>query len=157
MTKTSIERAVAQIFLVAVFLIGILYAQSFPFRAKIYPMTVCVAGFLLTTAALITTVINARRARGAPVPEHPVEYDMTARLRKSTIYLAWIIGYFALIYLFGFLASTIVFVVAFWIIVGRMKPHVAVICAAALIGLLLLGEHTIGVEWPEGVLWSLNL
>lgn len=102
-------------------------ARGFPFRARVFPMTVGGVGVLVTLAAFV------REWMRDPGPETVAGPGDRADLLR---YLGWVLGYYVLIWLAGFVIASGVFVAAFLLREARARPWAAtlggVVTGAAL-------------------------
>jgi hypothetical protein len=83
-------------------------ALAWPLKTKLFPLVIAVPLFCLATAELVAIVLS-RQPPGEPTGE--ATGDVAAR--RSMLALAWILGFFAAILLFGFLVAVPVFLLAY--------------------------------------------
>lgn len=101
--------------IIAVMLFFGIYALTYDsIKTKLLPLLICGITFVLAAIELGRELLTARESRVAIVPE--VEDSQTggvARWKKYAPVIAWMAGYLVAIYLFGFLMSTPLFMLAY--------------------------------------------
>ncbi|MEZ4416872.1 MAG: tripartite tricarboxylate transporter TctB family protein [Gemmatimonadota bacterium] len=123
------------------FALAAVHARSFPFRARVFPMSVGGAGALL---ALVTLLREWTRDAGPESPAGPGDRVLLFR------YLTWVLAYYGLIWLIGFVIASAVFVVGFLWREARARPWVAAL-AGTLTGLALwVMGSVLRLQWIVG-------
>jgi hypothetical protein len=122
-------------------------AAGFPDRARIFPQLVAVAG--LVSVAIELARMGWRRfvrleddVAGQPAA--------LASVRAGASYVAWLLVYYVVIWVLGFLLASAIFVMLFLVLVARVPAGRALLAGVAVAGALLLLHRTLDVRWPEG-------
>lgn len=144
---------------ILVFLLSALArAWQWPFHTGIFPWTVAGIGVALCLIQLgsevWTAAAPAQREQGG-LMDLPVDRDVPAALvvRRAATLFGWILGYFAAIWMLGFIISTPLFVWAYLAVYAREKQRAALACAL-LVAAVLLGvfHYLLKVAWLPAVI-----
>lgn len=134
---TSLEIAVSVAFLLF-FAGSIAIATSFSSSGQLFPYAVGAIGIVLGIISLIKD-IKTGRENEFPASARSLWMD---RLRVVTTSLVWILAYIWLIFALGMLIGTIIFALAFLLVVARMKIVSSVIYTVCIgIAIFLLSEY----------------
>ena len=134
--------ALAVVFAVAAYL-----ALAWSEIARLFPLAVAVPGLIL---ALLAIVLPPRTE-----PAEPDEEDLPARerVRRTAITIAWILGFFAAVYLLGFLIAIPLGAVAYMRVIGQERWRTTVLVAAGCWALIYaLFDRLLHVPLPRGEL-----
>lgn len=116
--------------------------------ARLFPLAVAVPGLIL---ALLAIVLPPRTEAADPDDEE--ELPRRELVRRTAITIAWVLGFFAAVYLLGFLISIPLGAVAYMRIIGRERWVTALAVAAACWALIfLLFDRLLHVPLPKGEL-----
>ena len=119
----------------AVFLLAAWIARDFPFRARLFPLTVAVGGAVLVLVELM---------RGG----HAATVEQSGQDSRSPVrYIGWILGVYALTWAVGFVAAASVFVVAFLAAEAGARPRTTLVSGVLTGGALLGLSRVLGLEW----------
>lgn len=102
--------------LAAVFAVAAYLALAWSEIARLFPLAVAVPGLIL---ALLAIVLPARTEPAEP--EDDEELSGNELVRRTAITIGWILGFFAAVYLLGFLISIPLGAVAYMRIIGRER------------------------------------
>lgn len=119
-------------------------ARNFAKLASMFPMYIAIVAAVLS---LIDIVIKLIKIKDSQKDEKPVHENPLLAVK----YILWIIGCLVLIYLFGFLIGTAIFLFGFLIIetkFGILKASVSVVIT---VGALMLFAEMMTLYWPEGL------
>lgn len=132
-----LDLAVSVAFLVF-FALTIAVATGFSSSGQLFPFAVGGLGLIL---GLISLVKDIQTARTTTFPSE-AKYLWLDRIRVVLISLFWVVAYTWLIFLFGMLIGTVIFAVAFLLIVARMKILSTIIYTAGIgLAIYLLAEY----------------
>ena len=158
MKRRDMESLVFLLFVGLLFTLAAWNAGSFPMKARVFPQVVACAAIVLVVVELLRRFITLRRARSPR--DSQVDQDLLVEERPTFTdqfvaglpYLAWIGGFYLLIYLAGFLVASGVFVFLFLTFVGKMRWYAAGGTALSLILVLLFLRSVMSLTWPSGLL-----
>lgn len=165
--------------LLAVFVLGYLEAQGWPFRARMFPEMVCTAGAVFALLELVALAVRARRRDSAPAAD-PVHADQNAArngtTRESadddedvddqsleyvfgtagrgawTRAVAWVAGFFISLWLLGVFVTVPVFSFAYLRVAGQVGWRASAVYAAVAGGLIwLVFGRLLLVPMPAGI------
>ena len=95
---------------------------------------------------LLKTLIDYRKETSA---EERAEY---IQILKPLRYIAWVLAYLLLIYVFGFIIATAVFLFVFLIYESRMKVMQSLLSMAITLVVVTYLSAAINIEWPASLL-----
>jgi Tripartite tricarboxylate transporter TctB family len=170
----AVAELVITVVLLALFGWAFLDAADWSFRAALFPRIVTGAGFAFCAIKLVQDLFALRRGRtvGTPTPEldhapvpdggthededvaeEDVEYVFaTAGARNWSIALAWVAGFFVLLYVAGLFVTAPVFSLLYLRFGGRQSWRVSVIYAVVIgVVLYLAFEVALGIATPPGL------
>lgn len=101
--------------LAAIFAVAVYLAFEWAEMARLFPLAVAVPGFILALLAIVLP------ARTEPAELEAEELPRDELVRRTAITIAWIFGFFAAVYLLGFLISIPLGAVAYMRIIGRER------------------------------------
>ncbi len=153
---------------------GYLAAEAWPFRAALFPQIVSVAGALLTLLKLVGLAFQAARSNSGGRPDQPVhpavagvvlvdeeaEEDegidyvfSTAGARAWMEALAWIVAFFASLWVLGVFVTVPLFALLYLKSSGKTSWIAAVIYAAVTGGIIyLVFRQLLYLSVPDGLL-----
>lgn len=159
--------------LLATFTVGHLAAETWPFRAALFPQLVSAAGFLLTALKLVGLTMQAVRSkRPQPLDEadndsaqdhklvdeeaeeaESIEYVFaTAGRRAWAGALAWIVVFFVLLWLLGVFVTVPIFALLYLKVAGKASWVSSALYAIVLGGVIYLAfRQLLFVPMPAGV------
>ncbi len=134
---------------------GIFSALAWPLKAKLFPLVIGIPLFCLALAEILWVTLGSSRGAAAAdfklTQDHPPEVVR----RRTLIAVAWIIGFFALILLLGFLIAVPLLVFAYLRIEGKESW---IFCAAFTLvlwaGFYGLFDQLLHLPFPAG--WLLE-
>ncbi|KMS90703.1 tripartite tricarboxylate transporter permease [Prauserella rugosa] len=132
----------ALLFFVAAFIL----AADFTPNAQLFPYAASILGLGLGAIALVNDIRQMRREGGPG----RIEGAFKAQLRVVGISILWLLAFVWLVFLVGMYVGTAVFALAFLLVVARMKPYLAVIYVAAIVGALYVLEEFAELMAPVG-------
>lgn len=147
------------LFVLCIFAYAAFDALDFSRRARYMPLYVSVAGLALSLLLISLELWWARKAGGVTQRREVAIEDLAAqdifspeqeyhRLKTTTYYLLWMIGYVGLIAVVGLPVASTLFLGLFLYIESRMKlPGIALSIAGMLAGLLTL-TYLMNLRWP---------
>ncbi len=144
--------------LIAIGAMGIYMALNFETRggnvgdpgAAFWPILLC-CGLIFTSALLLVqTMIEGKKAAG---PEEPLIDYRSAGVRCVFIIFGIMIGYAILLYYFGFIIATLVFVVCTMLAMGERRPLWLGLTTVGITGFIyVLFALIMNVVLPKGIL-----
>ncbi|MCW2584185.1 MAG: hypothetical protein JWQ53_2975 [Klenkia sp.] len=169
-----VAELVGTLALLVVFGWAFLDAADWTFRTALFPRIVTAAGFLFCAGKLLQDVIGLLRHRSVgvstPVADHPavpsggthddeadVEGDVeylfaTAGARSWSTALAWLAGFFLLLYIVGLFITAPIFSLLYLRYAGNQTWRLSTIYAVVLGAVLYLAfELALGIPTPPGL------
>lgn len=133
-------------FIFALFALAALEALTFSRLAQFFPLYISGAGAILSLIYLIKIIIE--HIKGTSPEDRHEQLEILKPLR----YIAWIIGYLLMIYVFGMLIATAVFLFIFLIAESKMKVLSSVLSVAVMLVLITYLSAAINIAWPSSLL-----
>lgn len=121
-------------------------AMTFSRLAQFFPLYISMAGSILSLAYLIKTIIDYRKETSSEERKEHVLILMPFR------YIGWVIGYLIMMYIFGFLISTSVFLLVFLIFESKMKVIESMISVAIVLVVVSYLSAAINIAWPSSLI-----
>lgn len=145
--RTDPGRIVFVLALAGVLAAGAVLAADFAAGSRFFPMAVSALGaaFCLTIAGLLAFF---------PKPEGAALDASTesAPPRRAALFFAGVLIYLGLIHAVGFLAATVLGLIAFLRFVARAPSRIALVIGALTLGTVALLGTGLDIHWPQGVL-----
>jgi len=161
--KVNKARFAFTLFLLCIILLFVATAFAYDPKAKMIPLIIGVAALILIVPILINEVhplaivkkmeldFFGNFSSGSP-PSHGAD---AAGTKKLMLLFSWIIGFFIIIFLFGFHIGILVFTFAFLKIEGRFRWRPSMIAAAVTCGTIyVMFELAMGFRLFKGLLWG---
>jgi hypothetical protein len=106
---------------IAVSIAAMFLAADWPRKMALFPLTISAALFAFSAAELVLSLLTVERgAQGARVDfELSAALEPGMRSRQTLAVFAWVVGFFVMIVLFGFLVAIPLFVLLYMRILGR--------------------------------------
>ena len=151
------------IFLTAFFFLvllgGVLTAGQWQYHARAFPWVIGIPALLLCVAQLASELFPAKGPGTiddtAGLMDLPVDRSVPVSIvvRRAVNIFGWILGFFFVIWLLGFILAVPLFVFSYLTIQAREKIWVALIYMAVML-LFLLGvfHYVLHIPWPEGMI-----
>ena len=154
MPQRRLEQLVFTFMVGALFLGAALLALQFPDTARRFPLTAALVSLSLVVVQLIRMVWRRGKSQVSQADKQPSESQETliGQAKKIFPYLLWILGFYSLIFVFGFVIASGVFVVAFLFTQAKMRPLVALLAGGLVVGFILLIGDVLSLEWPFGLI-----
>lgn len=127
-------------------------SSSFPSKAGVYPWAVGVLGVVLVVVEIILTL--TRKSKASEDVDEVSQLGVVNVLGKVGPYLLWLAGYYLLIYLFGLVVASALFVFAFLSLVAKARWYLALGAAGVLVAFLLGVSELLNLYWPDA--WVMN-
>lgn len=130
-------------------------AWGFPARARIFPLYMVAAGFLVVLFQIVIEFWKPlpadQRASGADLAADD-DYTLGQAARLAGREYAWVLGLFLAVYLIGPIISLPAYVAAYARGAGKVRWLTAVLMALALFAIMMLVfERMLRLSWPRGV------
>lgn len=136
-------------------------ASDWPYATRLFVWAISAPALLCLLAQL---VIDLRRKIQPGISEHvletadlPVDRSIPTRLvvQRGLIFLAWLLGLFAAIWVIGFKAALPLFMVLYLVIEARAGWRLSLVMTVLVVIVqLVLFDQLLQIAWPEGVLVS---
>lgn len=134
-------------------------AAGWSFQARLFPWAIGIPAAVLCALQLVMEVVRAHRPAIEEdltgIMDLPVDRDVPTStvLSRAGVAFAWVLGLLGGIIAIGFVVSSVVFVLLYLVVHGRMRwygpvAH-ALIVAAFVIGVF---DHILHVPWPRPLL-----
>jgi hypothetical protein len=131
----------------------IVVGRGYPLRVRRYPEFVALVGLLIVFWRLAYLTWAAIKSRGQREVSRPAAEAKERPVVRYQISMGLLIGYAVFVYIFGFVATTCMFVIVTAFIAGYRKPIVLGIMAAmAGIGTWVFAK-VLHVILPEGMIY----
>jgi hypothetical protein len=146
--RTSLALAVA---IMALSAYGIYSALEWPLKAKLFPLVIAVPLFCLATAEALWVIFG--KGDAASASDFKLSQDQAPEVarRRTALAAAWIVGFFAMIVLFGFQIAVPLLVLAYLKLQGKEGWLFTLVFSAAVwacfYGLFDLLLH---LHFPDG-------
>lgn len=157
---------VISVVLLAVFIAVFIGAQEWPFRTRLFPLLVAGGGIAMCALNILVALFRPQRK---PATAHRVgrvelkdeddeedealEYVFESASRSDWArVLAWVAGFFVLLYLVGALFTVPAFALVYLLLEARTTVLVSVVYAALLAALLFAGRELLQMSLPTGAL-----
>jgi hypothetical protein len=150
-----------EVLVLAVFVYATIETRSFPELAAQFPFAICIAGLVMSTLAIVVDVYRIRAGKDA-LPAELLDAasqfagldreETTALLKETFRYVLWTAGLLAGIFLLTFPGAVIVFLTAFLIREGGVKPVKAVLAGIAVAAVLMVIVDVMNMVVPSS-LW----
>lgn len=151
--------AVLSVFLIAVGTAGICMARGFQAKGgnvgdpgpAFWPMMLCGGLIICSLALLVQTAVALKKEGGG---EEPLIDYRSAGVRCVLTIFVIMIGYAALLYFFGFIIATLLFVACTMLAMGERRPLWIALTTAGITGFIyLLFAVIMNVVLPKGTLF----
>ncbi|WP_462420280.1 tripartite tricarboxylate transporter TctB family protein [Salinicoccus sp. Marseille-QA3877] len=133
-------------FIFLLFTVAWVEATTFSRLAQFFPLYISMAGSILSLVYLIKTIIDYRKETTAEERGEHVLILMPFR------YIGWVIGYLIMMYIFGFLISTSIFLFVFLIFESKMKVIESMVSVAIVLVVVSYLSAAINIAWPSSLL-----
>ncbi len=166
MARLLTAKNLFSLFLVVWFAYGVWEARNYAFLAKIFPYYISI---ILLIFAVISIVLEVRRIVDRADDLHEassgsdlsVDWDMPIAVvwRRFGTYVGIILGVYACIYLIGYPLTMSFFIFLSYRLITKTKWVTALVAGGAGFGFLALASHTLGMDWPAGLIklpWPLG-
>lgn len=150
------------LFLFVIFTWAAIEANNFSDLASFFPLFTAIIAANLALVSSIIQAINIYRVKKGTLTESEQEEEAVelqseeASLGTIFYYVGWVAGYVLIIYLFGLLIATAVFLIAFFIIESRFKIWKTLLFTAVVITLIISFGNLMNLYWPTGI-FNLNI
>lgn len=132
------------------FVAAFILAQSFSPAARLLPNIVTSLGALLSLAALILDVVKMRRSNSV-TPEERVQWHGT--LRTALASTLWLVGFVAIVYVFGIVIGAAVYIPLFLWFVARARIRTIIVYPVVVVAVLLVMQAYVDVALPAGYIY----
>lgn len=142
-----------------IFFGGVFTAREWQFQARLFPWVIGIPALIICVAQLAADLF---RAKGSDNPDDlrglmdlPVErgVPVSVVVRRAANIFSWIIGFFFLIWLIGFVITVPLFTLLYMTVQAREKWWVSLIYTGAVLAFLLgVFHYVLHIPWPAGVI-----
>lgn len=145
--------------IVVVTLLFLVSARQFSLHVMAYPWVIQGSALVVSVWLLVVDIWRAATGRAAKQGagmdiDYDADYSLSdgrARVRFIRT-IAWLVGLYVAIWLFGFKISAVSFIVAYANLEGRTRWYWSIVITALTILFLVYFDLFLGAFWPEGVL-----
>lgn len=121
-------------------------ATTFSRLAQFFPLYISMAGSIISFVYLIKTIIDYGKETTAEERQEHVLIMMPFR------YIGWVVGYLVMMYIFGFLISTSIFLFVFLMFESKMKVIESMVSVAIVLVVVSYLSAAINIAWPSSLL-----
>jgi hypothetical protein len=131
-------------------------AQDFRLGARLFPVYIGIAGAILCVIELLRQLITRGREvlsdepKTADLSVEAEEQNLAGYLRALSFF-GWMLGYYALIFVFGFTLATVIFVPALLMLRFRAPLPASAGIAAGLVALIIALQYFLMLRVPRGL------
>ena len=126
-------------------------ANTFSDKASFFPLFTAIISANVSLISFILQLIQYVRKRKAGVSASDEE-DTETPISNILYYLGWIAGYVVLIYLIGLIWSTLIFLLAFFLIESKFKVWKAALFSVIVVTIIISFGNLMNLYWPEGLI-----
>lgn len=141
----SIANIIFTLFIFLLFTFAAIESLTFSRLAQFFPLYISIAGSAVSLIYLIKIIIDYRK-------ENSEEGNEAILIIKPIRYIGWIIGYLLMIYVFGMILATGIFLFIFLIYESRMKVLESALSVAVVIVAISYLSSAINIAWPGSLL-----
>lgn len=147
MSRLKLEQILFTLFIGIIFGAAFILAKQFPATAQKFPNALLITGLGFTVLHLIRALLSKNT-----YPKDVTDKGIANQFSKITPYIIWIIGYYLLIFCFGLVIASALFVIAFLIRQANMAWYYSVFSAFIVVTLMLFIGKLLSLKWPFGLL-----
>jgi hypothetical protein len=151
--------AIFTLLVLLICLLGVFTARQWQFQARLFPWTIGIPAFLL---CVIQLVLDIFRSKASDDPDDvrglmdlPVDSSvpMLVVMQRAANIFGWILGFFAAIWIIGFIISVPLFIILYLGLQARERISLTLIYAGImLLFLLVVFHYVLHIPWPAGVI-----
>ncbi|MFQ5851807.1 MAG: hypothetical protein ACE5JU_14645 [Candidatus Binatia bacterium] len=141
---------------------GVFTARQWQFQARLFPWVIGIPALLLCVAQLALDLFRVKGPAEADDPDDvrglmdlPVDrgVPVSVVVRRAANIFGWIIGFFLVIWLIGFIITVPLFILLYLLIQAREKLWVSLVYTGAILVFLLGVFHMVlHIPWPPGAI-----
>jgi hypothetical protein len=131
-------------------------ALAWPLKTALFPLVISIPLFCLAAAEVAAAVLSGPRfATTKDFQRPPAEVPGTLAARRSFVAIGWILGFFALIVLFGFQAAVPIFLLAYLRLQAKEGWRFSLVFTAVIWAAFYgLFDQLLHLPFASGLLWS---
>ena len=129
------------------FVVAFILAQQFAEAARLMPNVITVLGAALALAGFLVDLRKLKK-EGPASEEATVGWRHTLRL--TAVSILWLLAFVVLIYIFGVVVASAIYVPLFLWRVARAKVRALIIYPIVVIAILLIAQEYVGIVLPVG-------
>lgn len=150
MRQAKVEQLIFTFFVGAVFIGAAILSFAFPESARRFPLTVTILSALFVVIQILKLYLNTKQEDTKEDASN--QKTVLSQGKKIAPYIIWILGFYLLIYIVGFVIASGIFVFAFLLTQAKLRWYFALISAAIVVaGILFLGD-LLSLKWPFGLI-----
>ena len=127
-------------------------AIGWPLKTALFPLVISIPLFCLAAAEVAAIVLSGARLSPAKGLQPPTEASDPPAARRTLVTIGWILGFFAVILLLGFLVAVPIFVLLYLRLQGRESWVVSIAMTLAVSG-LFYGLFDLMLHLPFSAGW----
>ncbi|MFQ5918293.1 MAG: tripartite tricarboxylate transporter TctB family protein [Candidatus Binatia bacterium] len=150
--------ALFTLLILLIFFGGVFTARQWQFQARLFPWTIGIPALLLCFAQLAMDLFRTTESDNpddvSGLMDLPVDrgVPVSVVVRRAVNIFGWVIGFFLVIWLIGFIISVPLFVLLYLLVQAREKLWVSLTYTGAmLIFLIVIFHQVLHIPWPPGV------
>ena len=149
MPRLKLEQIIFTALIALVFAAALWLSQDFPSSGRRFPRLICIAALIISGIQLLRLLFfkQGLLQKGSGV---------VSQFLKVYPYIFWILGYYLLIFVFGFIIASALFIVAFLISYGKMRWYMAVLATVVVVALVFFLGDILSLRWPNGLIANLR-
>lgn len=147
MSRLKLEQVLFTLFIGLIFLGAFFLARQFPDTAQRFPNAILLTGLGFTVLHLLRVLLSK-----SAYPTGITDKGIANQFSKIAPYIIWIIGYYVLIFLFGLVIASAIFVIAFLMRHADMAWYYSILSAVIVVTLMLFIGKLLSLKWPFGLL-----
>lgn len=151
--------ALLTLLILLLFFGGVFTGREWELRARLFPWVIGIPALFLCVAQLAMDLFQAKRSDNPDIAagfmDLPVDrgVPVSVVIRRAVNIFGWIIGFYATIWLVGFIPSVPLFVLLYLLIQAREKFWVSLLYTGAVLVFLIGVFHLVlHIPWPPGVI-----
>jgi hypothetical protein len=150
--KRILENGFTLLLIIAV-AIGLYAARGWNHTTALFPRVIGVPMLALLTVILAVDMARGRRRKEDVETAGEGGLDFPTSVRRTAIYLGWLIGFGVLVWAIGIVYSIPIYVAGYLRLVGKYSWLKSVVYAASSVAvIILLFEYAFQIAWPQGAL-----
>ena len=120
---------------------------SFPESARRFPLVVSVISALFVVIQLVKVWLKKDSSDASENPK-----TVLSQGRKIIPYIIWILGFYLVIFLVGFVIASGIFVFSFLLTQAKLRWYMALLATVLVVAAILFLGDLLSLKWPLGII-----